>query len=51
MEEDKKELQDNHKAAIVKAFDVAVRNSNENAVQFGIVLGEILVILGIAKSE
>jgi hypothetical protein len=51
MEEDKKELQDNHKAAIVKAFDVAVRNSNENAVQFGTVLGEILVILGIAKSE
>ena len=45
------ELQDHHKAAIMKAFDVAVRHSNENAVQFGVVLGEILVILGIARNE
>lgn len=45
------ELQDHHKAAIIKAFDVAVRHSNENAVQFGVVLGEILVILGIARNE
>lgn len=51
MDEQKQELQDHHKAAIVKAFDVAVRSSNENAVQYAIVLGEILVLLGIAKSE
>jgi len=47
----KPELQDHHKTAIMKAFDVAVRNSNENAVQFGVALGEILVILGIARNE
>lgn len=46
-----KGLQDHHKAAIMKAFDVAVRHSNENAVQFGVALGEILVILGIARNE
>ena len=52
MEEEKKpELQDHHRAAMIKAFDVAVRNSNENAVQFGTLLGEILIILGIAKNE
>jgi len=51
MEDQKTELTENQKAAIVKAFDVAVRSSNENAVQYGTVLGEILVALGIAKGE
>ena len=50
-EQQQQELQEHHKQAIMKAFDVAVRNSNENAIQFGVILGEILVILGIAKSE
>ena len=48
MEEQNTQLTDNQKAAIVKAFDVAVRSSNENAVQYGMILGEILVALGIA---
>ena len=47
----KPELQDHHKAAILKAFDVATRNSNENAVQFGTILGECLVILGLARNS